>query len=68
MDEFPAVKAWEERMAARSGVEKGRHVPTPHTIKDVLKDPKLVEQMMKKGGSWVQEGMKDDAKKQERTT
>jgi len=29
IDEFPALKAWDERMLARPGVEKGRHVPDP---------------------------------------
>lgn len=63
LDEFPAVKAWEDRMAQRPAFEKGRHVPTPHTIKDVLKDPKKIEEHMKKGNAWVQAGMKDDARK-----
>lgn len=31
-------------MAARPGVEKGRHVPSPHTIKDLLKDKKKMEE------------------------
>src|ERR1700728_4626452 len=30
IDEFPALKAWEERMLARPGVENGRHVPDPN--------------------------------------
>ena len=37
IEEFPHLKAWEEKLAAREGVEKGRHVPEKHTIKEVLK-------------------------------
>src|SRR5271156_2625567 len=28
--EFPALQAWEERMTARPGVQKGKDVPDPH--------------------------------------
>ena len=30
LDEFPTLKAWEERMFARPAVEKGRQVPQKH--------------------------------------
>ncbi|MCJ1454762.1 hypothetical protein MMC28_005115 [Mycoblastus sanguinarius] len=30
IEEFPHLKKWEERMLAREGVERGRHVPSPH--------------------------------------
>ncbi|KAK6394793.1 hypothetical protein LTR65_001585 [Meristemomyces frigidus] len=30
LDEFLALKAWEERMYQRPVVENGRHVPEPH--------------------------------------
>lgn len=63
IDEFPHLKAWEERMAARPGVEKGRHVPAPHTIKDLLKDKERMEQEAAKTRQWVQQGMKSDANK-----
>jgi len=63
IDEFPNLKAWEERMMARPGVEKGRHVPEKHNMKERLADKKAVEEMEKKGRSWVQAGMKADAKK-----
>lgn len=33
INEFPALKAWDDRMLARPGVEKGRHVPDPHRMK-----------------------------------
>ncbi|KAF2020594.1 glutathione S-transferase [Aaosphaeria arxii CBS 175.79] len=66
IEEFPAVKAWEERMAAREGVEKGRHVPDPHTIKELMKDKKKLEEKAEESRRWVQQGMKDDAKKLEK--
>lgn len=63
IDEFPALKAWEERMLARPGVEKGRHVPDRHRMKELLKDPKKMEEHAAKSRTWVQAGMKEDAKK-----
>ncbi|CEJ56088.1 Putative Glutathione S-transferase GstA [Penicillium brasilianum] len=62
IDEFPHVKAWEERMAARPALERGRHVPNPHTIKELLKDKEAVEKSAAQTREWVQAGMKDDAK------
>ena len=48
IDEFPHLKAWEERMLARPGVEKGRHVPSPHRIKEMSK-----EEMEKYAQDWA---------------
>jgi glutathione S-transferase len=64
IDEFPALKAWEERMLARPGLEKGRHVPVPHTIKETLADKEKVERDAAKAREWIQQGMKADAKKE----
>jgi glutathione S-transferase len=63
IDEFPTLKAWEERMTARPAVEKGRHVPDPHTIKELLKDKAKMEEHAAKSRAWVQKGMKEDAAK-----
>ncbi|KAG9203770.1 hypothetical protein G6514_002385 [Epicoccum nigrum] len=63
IDDFPNLKAWEERMAKRSGVEKGRHVPDPHTIKELLKDKAKMEHHASEARKWVQAGMKADAEK-----
>jgi glutathione S-transferase len=63
IDDFPHLKAWEERMAARPGVEKGRHVPEKHTVKEVLKDKALAEKRAEESRAWVQRGMAADAKK-----
>lgn len=66
IDEFPTLKAWEERMTARPGVEKGRHVPDPHTIKELLKDKTKMDEYAAKSRAWVQKGMKEDAAKSEK--
>jgi glutathione S-transferase len=50
-------------MAKRSGVEKGRHVPDPHTIKELLKDKAKMEHHASEARKWVQAGMKADAEK-----
>ncbi|KAH8817498.1 glutathione S-transferase GstA [Xylogone sp. PMI_703] len=61
IDDFPHLKAWEERVAQHSGIEKGRHVPEPHSIKEILKNKKLIEEKAARGQTWVQRGMADDA-------
>jgi glutathione S-transferase len=38
INDFPYLKVWEQRVAQHRGVEKGRHVPEPHVIKETLKD------------------------------
>lgn len=63
LDDFPHLKSWEERMMARPAVEKGRHVPDPHRIKEMLKDREATERHAAESRKWVQQGMKDDAKK-----
>jgi glutathione S-transferase len=61
--DFPYLKAWEELVAQHPGVEKGRHVPEPHAIKEILKDKKLIEEKAMQGQMWVQRGMANDATK-----
>lgn len=63
IDEFPALKEWEERMLARPGVEKGRHVPSPHRMKELLADKEAMEKRAGEAREWIQKGMKEDAKK-----
>lgn len=64
IDEFPALKAWEDRMASRPGVEKGRHVPDPHKIKELLKNKEEMERHAEETRKWVQAGMKEDTKRE----
>lgn len=63
IDAFPALKAWEERMMARPGVEKGRHVPERHAIKDLQKDPAKIKEKADEAKKWIQSGMAADAAK-----
>ncbi|KAJ2892168.1 hypothetical protein MKZ38_010176 [Zalerion maritima] len=64
IEEFPNLKAWIYRLLERPGVEKGRHVPSPHRA---LVDAKMSQDDMDKAAEaakvWVQKGMKEDAKK-----
>ncbi|KAI9727641.1 MAG: hypothetical protein M1828_005869 [Chrysothrix sp. TS-e1954] len=64
IEEFPLLKAWEERMMKRPGVEKGRHVPDPHRIKELVKDPEKMKEQAAKARGWIQQGMQEDAKKE----
>ena len=66
INDFPELKAWEDRMAARPGVKKGQDVPEPSNIKALLKDKEATEKYAAKSRDWVQAGMKEDAKKHER--
>jgi glutathione S-transferase len=63
IDEFPELKAWEDRMAKRPGVAKGKHVPEPSTLKEILKDKETAEKHAAENRAWVQAGMKEDAQK-----
>jgi len=61
--EFPALQAWDDRMAARPGVQKGKDVPEPHRMKELSKDKKRMEEDAEKAKQWVQAGMAADSKK-----
>ena len=66
LDAFPALKAWEEKCTLRPGFEEGRHVPTPHTIRETARDKdKLAKaaEEAKTASSWIMKGMAEDAKK-----
>ncbi|KAL4953831.1 glutathione S-transferase [Aspergillus filifer] len=62
IEEFPNLKAWEERLAARPGVSKGQDVPDKFKIKELLADKKRADEEAAKARAWVQGGMKADAK------
>ena len=64
INEFPALKAWEDRMAARPGVAKGKDVPDKFKMKELLNDPDKIKELEERNKAWVQRGMKEDAEKQ----
>ena len=63
IEEFPHLKAWDERMEKRPGTEKGRHVPEKHAIKELLKDKDKAERHAQEAAKWVQAGQKADAER-----
>lgn len=63
MSEFPHLQAWEDRMLKRPAVEKGRHVPSPHTIKEM--DKESIEKAAKEGREWIQRQQAEDAKRKQ---
>lgn len=62
LDDTPHLKAWFDRVLARPGIEKGRHVPSRHSALDNVSDEDL-EKRAATGRAWVQQGMADDAAK-----
>ena len=50
-------------MAARPGIQRGKDVPDPHRIKELMKDPKKMQEYAERSRKWVQEGMAADAQK-----
>ena len=63
IEEFPHLKAWDDRMLARPGVEKGRHVPSPHRMKEMLANKEETEKHAAESAKWIQQGQAADAKK-----
>ena len=63
IEEFPQVKAWDERMEARPAVARGKDVPEVHRIKELAKDKTKADEAAAKASKWVQEGQADDAKR-----
>ncbi|ERT02176.1 hypothetical protein HMPREF1624_00474 [Sporothrix schenckii ATCC 58251] len=62
LDDTPHLKAWFDKILARPGVEKGRHIPSRHTALDNLSVADI-EKRAASARAWVQQGMADDAKK-----
>lgn len=63
INDYPALKAWEDRMAARPGVAKGKNVPSPYTMKELMKNKEQMEKQAAEARKWIQSGMQEDAKK-----
>lgn len=62
IEEFPNVKAWEEKLTARPGVDKGKDIPKKLNVKEKIKDPKFADEYAKKASQWIMKGMGDDKK------
>lgn len=62
--QFPNLNKWLNRLLERPGLEKGRHVPSKHTVieKNKLSEEEL-DKMAESSRAWVQKGMAEDAKK-----
>ncbi|KAI9852372.1 MAG: hypothetical protein M1838_000894 [Thelocarpon superellum] len=60
LTEFPTLKAWEQRMLARPGVERGRNVPDPAVDS---RSKEEIEALAAEGRKWIQASMAADAQK-----
>jgi glutathione S-transferase len=61
LEDFPRLKAWEEMMSKRPGVDRGKDVPKKMKVKEMSKEEMNKE--LKATSDWVMKGMKDDANK-----
>ena len=61
ISEFPQLQAWEDRMLKRPAVEKGRHVPSRHGVKEM--DKQAIEKATREGREWILRQQAEDAKK-----
>ena len=49
-------------MLKRPAVERGRHVPDKHFIKEMMASPEAQEKVAKEASKWVMAGQEADAK------
>ncbi|KAI9055185.1 hypothetical protein LZ554_000149 [Drepanopeziza brunnea f. sp. 'monogermtubi'] len=63
IDEFPALRAWEEKLLRRPGFEKGRQVPGPDSTQELKSDAEKMKRTAEEARAWIQAGMKDDSRK-----
>ena len=61
LDEFPTLKAWEERMFQREGVEKGRQVPEKHQ-REMLQDPEAMKAFEERGKAFYRKQAEESKK------
>lgn len=66
VDQFPNLKAWEDRMWARPALQKGANIPDPYRMKELLADKEKMERHAAESRKWIQQGMKDDAAKHQK--
>lgn len=61
--EFPTLKQWFDRMLQRPGVEKGRHVPKAHSVKQVIDTSEEALKHAKETSAWIMSAQAKDAQK-----
>ncbi len=50
--QFPALAAWEERMASRPAVQRGRDVPEPYRMKELQGNEEEMKSHAESAKSW----------------
>ena len=63
LEEFPALKAWKERLAARPAFAKGADVPAATEEEKRPKTKEDEERIAREAREWILKGMKADAEK-----
>ena len=63
LDEFPALKAWEERMFSRPALERGRQVPDKHQ-REMLQDPKAMEEFEERAKAFYRKKEQEEVEKE----
>jgi len=53
IEDFPHLKEWDARMLRRDGVEKGRHVPDRHFMKELSQDEAAMVEAEKINSQWI---------------
>jgi glutathione S-transferase len=61
IDDLPQLKAWEDMMSKRPGVDRGKDVPKKLKVKEMSKEE--LDKELKATRDWVMKGMKDDVNK-----
>lgn len=62
IDEWPNVKAWQERMMQRDGVKKGVDIPTKVDLEKVALNPEAFKAYLDNNTAWIRHGMEEDAR------
>lgn len=62
IDEWPHVKAWQDRMMQRPAVQKGVDVPTKVDLERLASDPEAFKAYLANNTIWIRHGMEQDAK------
>lgn len=63
LDEFPALKAWKERLAERPAFAKGADVPAATAEEKRPKTKEEEERIAREAREWILKGMQKDAEK-----